>query len=107
MGANMNEINGIRRVRMEIIFSQALEEDFQQEFAERKVGLHFTKIPSVMGAGYGNPRLGDSVWPQLNTMYIIYCDRDEAAELKSIVKKLREKYPTECVGCFISEAEEF
>ena len=34
----MNETNGIRRVRMEIIFSQALEEDFQQEFAERKVG---------------------------------------------------------------------
>ena len=107
MGANMNEINGIRRVRMEIIFSQALEEDFQQEFAERKVGLHFTKIPSVMGAGYGNPRLGDSVWPQLNTMYIIYCGRDEAAELQAIIKKLREKYTTECVGCFISEAEEF
>jgi len=24
-----------------------------------------------------------------------------------IIKKLREKYTTECVGCFISEAEEF
>ena len=44
-------------VRVEIIFSQALEEDFQEEFKDNKVGSHYTKLFPVMGAGFSNPRL--------------------------------------------------
>nr|MCR5621201.1 hypothetical protein [Treponema sp.] len=71
------ETNGVgtkgfpQRVRMELIFSQALEEDFQLAFKEEKVGSRFTKFESVMGAGCSDPKLGDAVWPQLNMMYVI------------------------------------
>ncbi len=92
--------------RVEIIFSQALEEDFMQEFADHKVGKRYTKLNNVMGAGWSNPRLGDSVWPQLNMMFIIYCDNEEADTIKLIVKKLREKYIGEGIACFISESDE-
>ena len=44
--------------RVEIIFSQAIEEDFAQLFKEREVAARYTKIAGVMGAGYSNPRLG-------------------------------------------------
>lgn len=95
------------KIRIEIICSQALEEDFTEEFKNNNVGKKFTKINPVMGAGCSNPRLGDAVWPQLNLMYIIYCDKDEAEVIKKIVVKLRKLYITEGIGCFISSGCEF
>ena len=80
----------IQRVRVEIICSQALEEDFAEEFEKSKVGKHYTKISPVMGAGYSNPHLGDAVWPQLNTMYIIYCSEEEAE--KRLASQFSEDY---------------
>lgn len=94
------------QVRVEIIFSQALEEDFQQEFKERKIAKHYTKFAGVMGAGYSNPRLGDAVWPQLNMMYIIYCGEEESKEIVKVAEYLREKYIGEGVACFISKSVE-
>ena len=96
----------IQRVRVEIICSQALEEDFAEEFEKNKVGKHYTKISPVMGAGYSNPHLGDAVWPQLNTMYIIYCGEEEAEKIKQIVVKLRKLFITEGIGCFIGSGTE-
>ena len=37
--------------RMEIIFSQSIDEDFVQKCAEKDVGKFFTKIPAVLGHG--------------------------------------------------------
>ncbi|MCR5217974.1 PG0541 family transporter-associated protein [Treponema sp.] len=92
--------------RVEIVCSQALEEDFTQEFLDAGVGKKFTKINPVMGAGCSNPHLGDSVWPQLNIMYIIFCSEEEAEKIYSIVVKLRKLYITEGIACFISESSE-
>lgn len=92
--------------RVEIIFSQALEEDFEAEFKENKVGSKFTKLSNVMGAGFCNPRLGNSIWPQLNMMYIIYCSQEESDKIIAIVEKLREKYLGEGIACFVSESTE-
>lgn len=92
--------------RIEIIFSQAVEEDFVAEFKEQQVGLKYTKLANVMGAGFSNPRLGDAIWPQLNMMYIIYCGEEDCAKIIAIVEKLREKYMGEGIACFVSESTE-
>ncbi len=92
--------------RVEIIFSQAVEEDFIAEFKEQKVGAKYTKLANVMGAGFSNPRLGDAIWPQLNMMYIIYCSEDDCKTIISIVDKLREQYMGEGIACFVSESTE-
>ncbi len=94
------------RIRVEIICSQALEEDFAEEFENNNVGKKFTKIANVMGAGWSNPHLGDAVWPQLNTMYIIYCDKEESEKIIQIVSKLRKLYHTEGIACFIGTGTE-
>jgi len=39
-------------------------------------------------------------------MYIVYCSQDEAEKIKDIVWYLRDKYRTEGIACFISNAEE-
>ena len=107
----MAYIDNIRKhagklTRLEIIFSQALEEDFMEEFKEQKVAARYTKLANVMGAGYSNPRLGDAIWPQLNMMYIIYCSEEEAEKIVAICQKLREKYMAEGIACFKSTSEE-
>ena len=107
----MGYIENVRKhagklTRIEIIFSQALEEDFMQEFKAEKLAARYTKLANVMRAGYSNPRLGDAVWPQLNMMYIIYCSEEEADRIIAICQKLREKYMAEGIACFKSSAEE-
>lgn len=92
--------------RVEIICTQALEEDFIEAFKDEKVAVRYTKLKDVMGAGYSNPCLGDSVWPQLNIMFIIFCSQEECDKIKDIVWKLRDKYRTEGIACFVSSAEE-
>lgn len=92
--------------RVEMIFSQAIEEDFVQMFKEQEVAARYTKIERIMGAGYSNPRLGDAIWPQLNVMYIVYCSNDECQKIIEIVEKLRMQYIGEGIACFVSESVE-
>ncbi len=108
---NVGYLENIRKhagklTRLELIFSQALEEDFVAEFKEKKLAARYTKIANVMGAGYSNPRLGDAIWPQLNIMYIIYCSEEEAQKIIEICQSLREKYISEGIACFKSTSEE-
>lgn len=93
--------------RIEIIFSQAVEEDFLEEFKKRKIGLHYSKISNVTGAGFSNPKLGDAIWPQTNEIIIVYCKNEEAEEIITLVKQLRDHYPAEGIACFITTAEMF
>lgn len=91
--------------RVELIFSAAVDEDFMDGFKKNKIGAHFTKLSGVTGAGFSNPKLGDSVWPQLNEMIIVYCSKDEAEKIVDLAKKIRDKYPMEGIACFISKAK--
>ena len=97
--------NGGKLKRVELIFSAAVDEDFMDGFKKKGIGAHYTKISGVTGAGFSNPKLGDSVWPQLNEMIVVYCSKDEAEKIVDLAKDLREKYPMEGIACFISKAK--
>lgn len=92
-------------VRVEMIFSQAIEEDMMEEFSNHKVGNHYTKISGVTGKGFSNPKLGDAIWPQLNIMIIVFCTKEESEKIFLIVENLRKRYPAEGISYFISSAE--
>lgn len=98
--------HGEERFRIDLVFSQALEEDFVEQFELNKID-RYTIVPVVKGKGYSQPKLGTVVWPQLNTMLITFCNEDDAVKVKRVVMLLREKYKTEGIACFISKAEEF
>lgn len=97
--------NGGKLKRVELIFSAAVDEDFMDGFKKKGIGAHYTKISGVTGAGFSNPKLGDSVWPQLNEMILVYCSKEEAEKIVDLSKDLREKYPMEGIACFISKAK--
>jgi hypothetical protein len=92
--------------RLEIIFSQAIEDDFFELFEKEQVGKNFTRFPAVTGSGFSTPKLGNDVWPQLNAMLIIYCSKEEAEKIRAIVNRIRHQYPTEGIACYISKARE-
>ena len=96
--------NGGKLKRVELIFSAAVDEDFMEGFKKKGIGAHYTKISGVTGAGFSNPKLGDSVWPQLNEMIIVYCSKDEAEKILDLAEQIREKYPMEGIACFVSKA---
>ena len=65
--------------RLEIIFSQSIDEDFIQKCAQKDVGKHYTKIPSVLGCGYSDPKMATK-----SGLNLIQCT-------SSIVQKMKKK----------------
>ncbi len=87
--------------RIEIIFSQALEEDVFLAFKKIPEAQCFTLVPGVKGKGYSTPKMGDSVWPEFNELMIIYCPSDSGAkEIEEAVKRIQKRYPTEGIASF-------
>ena len=59
-----------------------------------------TKLNSVHGAGYSDPKMGDPVWPEENFILIIYCSEEEGVSVKKAVESVRERFPDEGIRCF-------
>jgi len=91
-------------VRLDLMFTQAMEEDILEEFDKYQVGQNYSKTSNVIGKGCSNPKMGDSIWPQLNSMYVIFCSMEEAQIIRRIVIDLRLRYPMEGIACFVSSA---
>lgn len=96
--------------RVEVFLTQAIEEDFIAYFEEackkEKEKCKFTKIENIMGQGNTSPKMGDPVWPQLNTMIIIYCEEKIAGRIADIMKKLHKQYVGEGAAAFVTSSEE-
>lgn len=92
--------------KLEIILSQAIDEDFMRDCQVLGVGQHFTKAVGVMGKGNTTPKMGDEVWPQMNNHYMLCIKDSELEPMKRIIHSLRQKYPDEGIACFVTEASE-
>ena len=89
--------------RIEIILSTAIEEDFITKCEENEIQA-YTKLVDARGIGNSVPKQGDAVWPQFNTLFIIYCNDEKVDAFKTVIGKLREQYPSEGIACFVLEA---
>lgn len=87
--------------RVELILNQSVELDLLELFREKGVGKMYTKIPSAFGRGCTSPKMGDSVWPQVNCVYVVYCEEAEAAVLVEIAETLRKEYPSDGIAVFV------
>jgi hypothetical protein len=94
------------KTRYDVILSSAIEDDFVQEMERRVPGFHYTKLTNVTGRGYSVPKLGDAVWPQLNSVFVLYCNWQEGAAVLSVVQELRRRYVGEGLACWRSAATE-
>jgi hypothetical protein len=100
--------NGValKKTRFDVILSAAIEEDFILALDRYRPGIHYTKMTSVVGRGYSVPKLGDPVWPQFNSAFVMFCDGDESDIVLRVVDELRQKYLGEGLACWKSSAVE-
>jgi hypothetical protein len=96
----------ITKVRLEIITSEAVSEDFVAQTNYAVPDFAYTKVPVAHGRGNTSPKLGEATWPEINVVFTIYCTEEEAGRILAIVGMMRGKYPDEGVACFKSYAEE-
>lgn len=88
--------------RIEIIFSQAIEDDVRLALKPIPEAQFFTLIPGVRGQGYTTPKMGDAVWPEENEILIIYCMSDETtSRIEAAIYLLQKKYTAEGLAIFI------
>ncbi len=86
--------------RVEVIFSQALEDEILSAIAPIPEAAHYTIIPNVRGKGYTVPKMGDAIWPGINEILIVYCSDAGAKAIEHEVSKVREASPNEGVAFF-------
>jgi hypothetical protein len=91
-----------KRIRLEIIISQALEDDFLRELAAALPAYKYTQLSGVHGRGYSVPKLGDAVWPQENTTFILYVAESEERAITGVIETVRKQYVGEGLACFKS-----
>jgi hypothetical protein len=75
-------------------------------FRARNIVKRYTKIPSVHGEGYSSPKQGDHIWPEENMILIVYCEEDEAAAIRQVVRELRQSFPDEGLALFETPARQ-
>lgn len=96
--------------RVEVVLTQAIEEDFislfEKKCKEESVKCKFTKIEDIMGQGNTSPKMGDPVWPQLNVMFVIYCEDKIVFKISEIMTELHKQYVGEGAAAFVCDAAE-
>lgn len=92
--------------RVEIVINQALEIDVVEALEEMGYGENFTYFLQVKGRGTEGRREGSSIWPEENNLFLIFMNDDEAYEMLHRVRRMKEKFPTEGIHCYISEGPE-
>ena len=96
--------------RVDVFLSQAIKDDFIEYYTEmctaENVKCKFTMIDNVMGQGNTNPKMGDAIWPQLNTQFIIFCDDALVKKISQIMTRLNTEYIGEGAAAFVSDVAE-
>ncbi|MBN2324006.1 MAG: hypothetical protein JXQ30_09740 [Spirochaetes bacterium] len=81
--------------RLEIIANASVEDSLFEAFRARGVVRYYTKVPVVHGIGSSGPRKGDHIWPEENFLLIIYCDEQEARDIREAVREVKDRFPDE------------
>jgi hypothetical protein len=87
-------------IRVEIIANHSVEENIFEALAKEQLGKHYTKFPSILGAGSSGLRMGDAIWPEENFALVIWCELEEALRIKHAVAKVKEQFPDEGIKFF-------
>lgn len=93
-------------IRVEIILDQTIEDILMEAFNNRPALKRFTLISPVKGNGAAGPKMGDHVWPEENSLFILYTAEKNKGALRGIIKQIREDHPHNGVAMFITPGAE-
>ena len=94
--------------RIEIIMDQTVEELFIERLNLECKGTNYTMVQNALGIGESGPRMGTSVWPETNSIFLIYTDEEGTVILRGLLGRMRRANPNNGIAAFlIPETEEF
>jgi nitrogen regulatory protein PII len=89
--------------RIEIMVNQSIAEDLQENLRDAGLMEACTRWTPVYGTGHVGPREGSAVWPETNTVLLLFLPAEKIEILRFAVASLKGIYPDEGLKCFISE----
>jgi len=87
-------------IRVEVIANRSVEENILDALKLENVGKYYTKSPGILGVGTSGPRMGDSIWPEENFVFVFWCEEEEALAIERAVISVKEKFPNEGIKMF-------
>jgi hypothetical protein len=87
-------------IRLEIIANHSVEENIIDALKKEGVAKNYTKYPTIFGVGTSGPRMGDAIWPEQNFSMVIWCEKEEARIIRSVVKEIKKQYPDEGIKIY-------
>ncbi len=113
-------------IRLEIIMDRTVEDIFLDYVAELKMeaadkkaaqkstapstaaaAIPYTLVSEAKGDGLSGPRMGTHVWPEENSLFILYVEENMLEKLRCIIRTMRKKHPSNGISAFfVPHAEE-
>jgi len=94
--------------RIEIICDVTIEDEIIDALESLDGISGYSNISPVKGTGNHGPRKGDHVWPEENSLIIIYLNDDKTEMLQKLIDDKRKQFPRNGIAAFIIDsASEF
>ena len=88
--------------RLEIIVNQSIEDEVVSILESLHYGEAFTHFAPVFGRGNSGRREGTGVWPERNSLYLIFIKDQEAELFLNEIRRIKEEFPDEGIRCVVS-----
>jgi hypothetical protein len=87
-------------VRTEIYANRSVKDDIIEKIEERTPNIAYSLIENVQGRGKNGIHLGTVIWPEINVLYVLYGDREQASAVAEAVEQIKRAFPTEGIKIF-------
>jgi len=88
--------------RLEIIVNQSIEDEVVFLLESLHYGEAFTHFSSVFGRGNSGRREGTGVWPERNSLYLVFIQDQEVGLFLNEILRIKEEFSDEGIRCIIS-----
>ena len=88
-------------VRIEIIGSEAVEEEVIQTIEKCFPDVLYTLLPVAHGKGKSDYKKGDTTWPETNFVMVSYVDDDKEKGIEKVMYYIKHKFPDEGLKLFM------
>ncbi len=88
--------------RIDIMLDQTIEDIFIERLYTQLPDRPFTLMRGVLGNGDSGPRMGTAVWPEENSLFILYTGEEETVTIKAILTEMRQVHPNNGICAFVS-----
>ncbi len=86
--------------RIEAVMDRTVEDVFLEKMERSLKGVSYTLFTEVQGLGESGPRRGTHVWPEENSVFILYIPAEVRGVLEGLLREMREEHPGSGIAVF-------